>query len=298
MKPDDKPLVSILIANFNNGTFIEETLRSAVSQTYPNVEIIVVDDASSDSSVEVIEKFIKTHPNANIKLFKNELTYGCGGNKRKCIDLAVGSFFAFLDPEDTIEPEAISELMHIHLQNPLKYSIVYSTHYLCNENLEIKTISDWPGEIPEGHSHLTSTHGHISAFAVCNKQFYNQTSGINPKYIVAEDMDLYLKMEEVAPVYFVNKALYYYRKHDHNLSWNYNLRYRNLYWRHQAEKEAYRRRKKNNTIANNLSFIQWHQREFAFNMQYAKWYRMQKKQIKAFGYNIKALVYAYIFLIK
>jgi glycosyltransferase involved in cell wall biosynthesis len=287
-------MVSLLIANYNNGEFIVETLNSAISQTYPNTEIIVVDDASTDRSVQIVEHYIYEHPQAKIELHKNFTTYGCGRNKRKCIDNAQGDFFAFLDPEDTIEPTAVEELMSIHLQEPEKYSIVYCSHFLCNEKLEVQSVSTWPGPIPAGQSHLTSTGGHISAFAVCNKQLYYKTSGINSEYIVAEDTDLYLKMEEIAPVFFINKPLYYYRKHDHNLSWDYDKRYQNLYWRHMAEKAAYQRRKNKKTLAVNLTLNQLHKREFDFYMQYAKWHRLQKKYMKAIYYNLKALSYVYV----
>jgi len=295
---NSKPLVSLLIANYNNSEFIIETLQSAVSQTYDNIEIIVVDDASIDRSVEIVKHYIQKHPQAKIELYKNVSTYGCGRNKRKCIDTSKGNFFAFLDPEDTIEPTAVEELMSIHLQDSSKYSVVYSTHYLCNDKLDIQSVSNWPGKIPEKQSHLTSTEGHISAFAVCNKQFYNRTSGINQEYIVAEDMDLYLKMEEVAPVFFMDKPLYYYRKHNHNLSWNYNKRYLNLYWRYKAEMAAYHRRKSQKTLAENLTLIELHHRKFSFYMQYAKWHRLQKQYMKGLIYNLMAIPFSYILIVK
>lgn len=292
------PLVSLLVANYNNGKYIVETLNSAINQTYSNVEIIICDDASIDNSIDLIEKFISNNSKYKIELYKNHFTYGCGRNKRKCVDIARGEYFAFLDPEDSLLPTAIEELMFVHLENNFKFSIVYSTHYLCNEKLEKQAVSDWPGEIPQGQSHLTSTGGHISAFAVCSKRYYDMTSGINPEYVVAEDMDLYLKLEEVAPVFFVNKPLYYYRKHDHNLSWNYEKRYRNLYWRQKAELAAYKRRQKAKTIAANLTKKQLHNKKFNFYMQYAKKYRMEKLFFKAVLSNLKALLYIYTLIVR
>jgi glycosyltransferase involved in cell wall biosynthesis len=298
LRSNHSPLVSLLVANYNNGKFIAETLQSAVNQTYRQLEIIVVDDASDDNSVEIIEDFIHNHPDTKIELYKNFSNYGCGRNKRKCIDIARGEYFAFLDPEDTITPNAVEELMEIHLRNQGKYSIVYSTHYLCNEKLEPQSLSTWVGKIPDGQSHLTSTVGHISAFALCSKAFYDRTLGINPAYIVAEDHDLYYKMEEMAPVFFLDKPLYYYRKHDNNLSWDYNKRYRNLYWRHQADLSAYKRRKRNATQAKNLTIHQMNKRRFDFYMQYAKYFRMQRKYTKSLVYNLKAVPFSYTLFVK
>lgn len=290
----NKPLVSILIANLNNGIYIEETLQSAINQSYKNIEIIVVDDASEDNSIDVIQNFIETHKAFNINLYRNYVSHGCGRIKRKCADIAKGKYFAFLDPDDTIISTAIEELVTIHEESDI-YSIVYCTHYLCNEKLEPQSISTWPGKIDKDESHLNSTSGHISAFAMCKKRDYDLTEGINPTYIVAEDMDLYLKMEEIAPVYYLDKPLYYYRKHDNNMSWSYEKRYINLFWRYQAEMAAYRRRKKNKTFAVNLTKKQLHEKKFNFYMQYAKFHRMNKKICKSLLYNFKA--FPYLFLI-
>jgi glycosyltransferase involved in cell wall biosynthesis len=289
----NQPLVSLLIANFNNGKYIEETLHSAVNQSYPNIEIVIIDDASADNSLEIIDNFINKNPQANIKLSKNEVNSGgCGCIKRQCIALSSGEYFAFLDPEDTIELTAVEQLMAVHLQNQ-NNSIVYCTHWLCNEKLEPQSITTWAGKIPEGQSHLTSTGGHISAFAINKRSDYDKTDGINPKYIVAEDMDLYLKMEEIAPVFYVDKPLYYYRKHDNNSSWSYEKRYINLFWRHAAETAAYNRRKNTKTAAKNLKLSELHKKNFAYFMQMAKFNRIQKKYFKAIGYNLRAMKYFY-----
>ncbi|MCL1868324.1 MAG: glycosyltransferase [Paludibacter sp.] len=298
MNNDKTPLVSLLIANFNNGKYIAETLQSAVNQTYSNIEIVVIDDASSDNSVEIINDFILKNKKSNIKFFENNINSGgCGKIKRQCIEFSNGEFFAFLDPEDTITTNAVEQLMNVHLENP-QYSIVYCTHWLCNEKLEPQSITTWAGQIPENQSHLTSTGGHISAFAINKRADYNKTLGINPDYIVAEDMDLYLKMEEIAPVFFVEKPLYYYRKHDHNASWDYEKRYRNLFWRHTAEKAAYLRRKNTKTAAINLTVRQLHKQNFSYFMQMAKFERIQKHFFKSIINNFKAVPYIYTLFLK
>ena len=78
----NEPLVSILVANHNNAKYIGEALGSIVNQTYSNIEIVVVDDASTDDSVVVIEEFIKAHPDNSICLTSsrsNKLSLGSLG---------------------------------------------------------------------------------------------------------------------------------------------------------------------------------------------------------------------------
>ena len=55
------PLISILVANYNNGCFIAETLDSICAQTYPNIEVVIVDDCSTDKSLQVISAYLSSH---------------------------------------------------------------------------------------------------------------------------------------------------------------------------------------------------------------------------------------------
>lgn len=262
-------MVSILVANYNNGRFIAETLESAMTQTYPNLEVVVADDGSTDDSVRVIEDFMASHPTARVKFFRNDDNKGCGRVKRQCIEKSEGRYFCFLDPDDTIVPEAVETLMQGFKDHP-ECGIVYCTHYLCNEKLEPQGVSEYPGTIPEGQSHLTSTGGHISALALCRREIYDKTSGIDASYWVAEDQDLYLKMEEQAPVFFVNRPMYYYRKHDHNTSWSERKTFENYYWKYICEKAAFRRRRKLKLSVANLSRREMNKRSFSFYLRLGK----------------------------
>ena len=292
MSENTYPLISILIANYNNGQFIEETLNSAVAQTYPHIEIVVIDDGSSDDSLNVIECYIASHPNSQIKLFKNIDNKGCGRIKRQCIELSEGEFFCFLDPEDTILPEAVSTLMEVFSRKQ-ELGIVYCTHYLCNEKLEAQNVSSYPGVIPEGQSHLTSTKGHISALALCRRSVYDRTSGINATYQVSEDQDLYLKMEEVAPVFYVDKPMYFYRKHDHNSSWNESKAFNNFYWKYHCVKAAYLRRKSNNSHVANLSKLEMNRMTLSFFLRLGKEQWREKKFFSAAMSWIKMMPFLY-----
>jgi glycosyltransferase involved in cell wall biosynthesis len=208
------PLFSILIANYNNGKYLQECITSIFEQIYTNWEIVIVDDASTDESFEIYEKY---KSDSRVKIYYNIKNKGCGYTKRKCVELAQGEICGFLDPDDTIEPETITILVNQHLNNPT-HSIIYSTLYWCNENLEREKVWEVVGQIKEGESQLTSTDKKISAFATFKKSIYVLTSGINPKLKSAVDQDLYYKLEEQGPVLFIDKPLYNYRIHNKGIS--------------------------------------------------------------------------------
>ncbi|MBR5957742.1 MAG: glycosyltransferase family 2 protein [Salinivirgaceae bacterium] len=81
------PLFSVLIANYNNGRYLQEAVDSVRSQTYTNWEIILVDDASTDNSKELYKELEK---DSHIHIFYNEENKGCGYTKRRCAELAKG----------------------------------------------------------------------------------------------------------------------------------------------------------------------------------------------------------------
>ena len=285
-------MVSILVANYNNGRFITETLESAIGQSYPNIEIIIIDDGSTDDSLQVVDAFMVAHPELRIKLFKNVDNKGCGRIKRQCIEKSEGDYFCFVDPDDAILSEAVATLVDAFEKHP-ECGIVYSTHYLCNEQLDPQVVSTYSGPIPQGQSHLTSKGGHIAHFVLCNRQIYNQTSGINPSYQVSEDQDLYMKMEEMAPVYYVDKPLYYYRKHEQNVSWNENKAFNNFYWKYICEKAAYQRRKNMASPIDNFSKREMDRKSFSFYLRLGKNRWLKKCYIPSCVAYLKALPFVY-----
>jgi glycosyltransferase involved in cell wall biosynthesis len=98
-----KPLVSILIPAYNAETWISDTLRSAIAQTWPNKEIIVVDDSSKDRTLAVARTFesdqvkVFTHPNS-----------GAAATRNKAYSLSKGDYIQYLDADDLISPNKIS----------------------------------------------------------------------------------------------------------------------------------------------------------------------------------------------
>lgn len=241
-----QPLFSILIANYNNGQYLQECLDSVFAQTYTNWEIILVDDASTDKISSALYKKYDNHP--QIHIFYNEKNKGCGYTKRRCVKLASGEICGFLDPDDLLTTDAIELLIEGHLKNP-NASLVYSTHYLCNADLTVKEINTKVGQIEENKSYLTNKDKVVSAFAAFKTVNYKKTSGINPSLQRAVDQDLYYKLEETGDFTFINKPLYYYRRHSNGISTAGNaLKARR--WHLKVIEDTYKRRKRTNFLPN------------------------------------------------
>lgn len=204
---NNNPLFSVLIANYNNGKYLMDAIESVYAQTYTNWEIILVDDASTDNSKELYKELEK---DSRIHIFYNEENKGCGYTKRRCAELANGELCGFLDPDDVYTIDAIEIMVKEHLKDA-NLSLVYSNIYYCDENLNIKYVSQHQCSIPKGTSFLEYGKGAISQLAVFKKSYYLKTQGISPDIKRAADYDLYYKLEEVGNVKFIPNVLYYYR---------------------------------------------------------------------------------------
>ena len=139
--PKEKiPLVSVVIPMFNAARFIERTLASLLKQTLKNFEVIIVNDGSTDNSVELIENFAPRLIQAGIKIYIVDLPQNTGlpGLVRNVgIDCANGKYIAFMDSDDLFMPTALEELAT--LAEDFQADVVHTDTYFLADD---KTIDD------------------------------------------------------------------------------------------------------------------------------------------------------------
>ncbi len=109
-----KPLVSILIPCYNAEKFLGETLNSALSQTWQNIEIILVDDGSTDSSLAIA----KSYESKGIKVISQDKNRGQTAALNRCLVEAKGDFIQYLDADDILEPQKIEVQIRMLLKEP------------------------------------------------------------------------------------------------------------------------------------------------------------------------------------
>lgn len=204
---------SVLIANYNNGKYISAAIDSVIRQTFTDWEIVVVDDASDDDSISILDKYVST--GLPVTIHRHEKRQGCGGTKHDCIAFSSGEICCFLDSDDALTENALAVMAEAHRNNP-SVSLVYSRFFYCDSDLNIKYPAEWVKPIPVGESNLF--HDQVMHFVSFKRSAYNQTEGIDQQFFSAEDKDLYYKLEEVAPFLFVDHTLYLYRENRKGIS--------------------------------------------------------------------------------
>ena len=90
--------VSVIIPVYNVSNFIGRTIDSVLQQEYDDIEIVLVDDCSTDNSAEIIKQYQKSHP--CVKYFRQQQNQGAAVARNKALDLATGQYVAFLDGDD------------------------------------------------------------------------------------------------------------------------------------------------------------------------------------------------------
>ncbi len=207
--------ISILIANYNNGKYFHDCWESLLSQTVSDWEAVIVDDCSTDDSLSLITHIIAG--DARAKIVINDKNFGCGYTKRRCAELGSGELFAFVDPDDALEPNALSVMQEI-FDKKREIVLAYSKYIRCDENLKSMGKEYTQAEINSKDPYFFNLGGTISHFSVFRSSAYKKTEGIDPYMLRAVDQDLYFKLCEQGETKGVNEYLYKYRLHSNGIS--------------------------------------------------------------------------------
>jgi Glycosyl transferase family 2 len=113
------PKVSILIPCYNAERWVAQAIQSALDQTYPNKEVIVVDDGSSDCSLEVIKSF------SDRIRWETQLNHGGNAARNRLLELSTGDWIQYLDADDYLQPDKIEQQIQA-LQNTPQADVIYS----------------------------------------------------------------------------------------------------------------------------------------------------------------------------
>ncbi|MBC8062121.1 MAG: glycosyltransferase [Clostridiaceae bacterium] len=212
-------LVSVVITNYNHARYIVDCLDSIRNQTYKNIEIIIVDDASTDNSVEVINDWINT--NRHLLEKKDSITCtsltrnsGFAGAVSIGFFLAKGEFIACQDSDDLSHPDRIEIQVKYLKENPTVH--VIGTNYLTSE---ANYFNPTPGGswLSYGTSNIKEVYskgGHCVCFGTIlfHAELFDKFGGMTRRVTGAEDYEFITKLLSTG-VDNVPYLLYYYRHH-------------------------------------------------------------------------------------
>lgn len=216
-----EPKVSVVIVNYNGKEFIEECIDSVLESNYPNFEIVLVDNGSTDGSVELLKK---NHGNSNkVKLiFSKENLYFAGGNNLGAKH-ATGDNLIFLNSDTKVDPQWIDELVacagnnDLYLVQPKVY--IYDHPDILDSTGGIYTF--WGIGIGRGGRELdkkqydtkTDIDVIVGTVFMIDRAFYNRLGGMDEWYkFHYEDVDLSLRAKKLGGVCkYCPKSIVYHK---------------------------------------------------------------------------------------
>ncbi len=189
------PLVSVILATYNGYQYLEEVLLSIRNQTYPHLEILIIDDASSDIRVKQIIDGMIMQDN-RIRYLRNATNMERSWSKNFWAQQANGDFIAFVDDDDVWEKEKIDKQVQI-LQENDSVGIVgtYAIFMDEKDNIVGKTthLKTWTDDI---HDSILLSNPFIHSSVLIRKDIFLR-AGWFPEFNLCEDYDLWFRVLQI-----------------------------------------------------------------------------------------------------
>ncbi|PCJ50634.1 MAG: hypothetical protein COA74_02350 [Gammaproteobacteria bacterium] len=210
--------ISAIVPVFNAEKYLADTLASLLNQTVPLLQIIIIDDCSTDKSVEIIRQFCVN--NASIEFHQNSQNRGVSYTRNKAVTLVKSQYFLLLDADDLIDSKLVSKAQDYLVSN--KTDILFCAYQQIDENGDsfqgisrFKQVDDSEMlgyEFVRNQIYLSGT--------ILKKSTFESYAGFNTQIRICEDWDLWIKFAQGGHFIYLDEALVFIRRHRNNVSAN------------------------------------------------------------------------------
>ena len=179
-RKDSAPLMTVITAVYNGANTIEKTINSVICQTWNNIEFIIIDGGSTDSTLEIVSKY-----DDHIDYWLSEPDNGIADAFNKGLNMATGDYVAFLGSDDWYEPDGV-----LRIVNEIKPDgMIYSGHanlWSDNGRTKIKVHKSCPERILQ-----TMRIAHPATFV--SRDLFKRIGGFSTEFKIAMDYDFFLR---------------------------------------------------------------------------------------------------------
>ena len=213
---NSSPLVSIVIPTYNHAPMLQRALATVIEQTYQNWNAIVVNNYSTDNTLEVVAQF--NDPRIQCVNFRNNGVIGASRNEG--IKLATGEYVAFLDSDDTWFPTKVEKSVS-SLENGS--DLVCHAEYWIDESGKSRLVTYGPSEAATHHNLIYKGNRISTSATMVRATLLKEVNGfdVSPELISTEDYDLWIRLAAKSNKFaFIDEPLGEYHRHDNNVSAN------------------------------------------------------------------------------
>jgi glycosyltransferase involved in cell wall biosynthesis/SAM-dependent methyltransferase len=214
LQAKDNPIVSVVITCYNHAKYLPEAIESILSQTYEFLEIVVVDDGSTDDTAQVARKY-----NVNYVYQENQ---GLSAARNTGVQNSKGKYLIFLDADDRLLKDAVQIGINCFQENKDAQMVFGKYHYI---NMDGSFMKEQPAyELPDKDDHYYNLL-HKNFISMHAAVMYDSSNpevrkGYNVQLKACEDYDLYLRIGQKAKIVMHTSRVAEYRRHNSNMSGN------------------------------------------------------------------------------
>lgn len=218
--PNANPLVTIVVSCYNHSMYVEEALNSVINQNYKSIQLLIIDDCSTDNSCEIIEKWITKHKIGTLQ--KNANNLGITKSFNNAFKFIQGEYFIDLAADDVLLPNCVEKQIDVYKNYPNSaIGIVYgNTRVIDKDNNYVYTYYE---KFPQNKKTIKPTDGFIykellnhsniicSVSALMNKKIFQELGGYDES-LIYEDYDLWIRMARKYSILYLDDIIVEKRK--------------------------------------------------------------------------------------
>jgi|GEM_PF-3448641 len=209
-----KPLISVCLTNFNGEKYLNKTIESVLNQTYENFELIIMDNASTDSSADIVRQY----NDSRIKFFQNDRSTSVSKNTNKTVLLSRGELITILHSEDLYAPNFLEELVRTYEKYPTKKVFITGVYFYYSDVNKLKAWLPFKiGGLKTKQEVLSSLiRGNTVGNGINVAYHRSCISGagvFSEKYKFAGVYEYLIRLAELYDFVYIPKILTYYRVH-------------------------------------------------------------------------------------
>ena len=200
-------LVSIITPSFNQAPFLEKTIQSVLAQTHPEIEYIIIDGGSTDGSVDIIKRYADA---GKLAYWVSEPDQGQTEAINKGFARATGEVLAWLNSDDTLEPQAAAEAVAYLREHP-EDGMVYGDANFIDANGDV--VGKFPARqtdyrlLRQGYVHVAQQSSFFRA------DLWRKVGPLDPTFYFAMDYDLWVRLARLAPLVYLPRLWANFRLH-------------------------------------------------------------------------------------
>ncbi len=219
-------LVSVIMPSFNTGEYIAASVESVLAQTYPNWELLIVDDCSTDNTTEVICRY----QDPRIILLKNKTNSGAALSRNYALREAKGRWIAFLDSDDTWEPKKLEKQLRFMQENG--YAFTFTDYRICLNGVWMPYINTGPDVVNKRKMY------NYCYFSTITVMYDRSVIGLIQIADMRKNNDytMWLQAIEKSDAHRLPECLSYYIKHDDSITGGSKLRL--VKWHYRLFRQA------------------------------------------------------------